>query len=243
MKAVLAESDDVLDEWLAQPGRPARSRGRVMRAVGGLRFAFYGRTSSTGLQEPANSRRWQLESARNLVAGHGQIVAEFFDLGYSRRLGLAHRPEAADLLIAVADPNRGFDAIVVGEYERAFYGQQLDRLLPILQRHSVALWLPETAGPVDPTEPSHQALLLVLGAESRREVLRARFRTTTAMRTQTREHGRYLGGRPPTDTGWWMRARTPTVSIRPGDAGCTASNPTRPPPLSWPGSSPSASLV
>ncbi|WP_225852072.1 recombinase family protein [Micromonospora sp. AMSO12t] len=35
------------------------------------------------------------------------------------------------------------------------------------------------------------------GAQSKREVQRARFRAVTAMRAQAREQGRYLGGRPP----------------------------------------------
>lgn len=35
----------------------------------------------------------------------------------------ARRPEAAALVAAMADPGRGFDAIVVGEYERAFLWQ------------------------------------------------------------------------------------------------------------------------
>jgi hypothetical protein len=34
------------------------------------------------------------------------------------------------LLAALADPDRGFDAVVVGEYERAFCGDQLARLAP-----------------------------------------------------------------------------------------------------------------
>jgi site-specific DNA recombinase len=38
---------------------------------------------------------------------------------------------------------------------------------------------------------------MVLGAQSRREVLRSRFRVTAAMRAQTVDQGRYLGGRPP----------------------------------------------
>ena len=49
----------------------------------------------------------------------------------------------------MADPDRGFDAVVVGEYERAFTGQQLSQLAPILRRYGVELWLPETYGPVD----------------------------------------------------------------------------------------------
>jgi hypothetical protein len=41
------------------------------------------------------------------------------------------------------------------------------------------------------------SLLLLLGHQSRREVLRARFRTMAAMRVQARDQGRHLGGRPP----------------------------------------------
>jgi hypothetical protein len=43
----------------------------------------------------------------------------------------------------------------------------------------------------------HRALLTLLGQQSRREVLRCRFRTTAAMRAQARDQGRHLGGRPP----------------------------------------------
>jgi DNA invertase Pin-like site-specific DNA recombinase len=57
--------------------------------------------------------------------------------------------------------------------------------------------LPETGVPVDRHDSAHQALIMLLGAQSRREVQRSRFRVTAAMRTQTREQGRYLGGRPP----------------------------------------------
>ncbi len=37
----------------------------------------------------------------------------------------------------------------------------------------------------------------MLGYQAKREVQRARFRTIMAMQAQTREQGRYLGGRPP----------------------------------------------
>ena len=52
------------------------------------------------------------------------MVAEFFDAGQSRTVPWARRPEAARLVAAMADPDCGFDAIVVGEYDRAFYGGQ-----------------------------------------------------------------------------------------------------------------------
>jgi site-specific DNA recombinase len=59
------------------------------------------------------------------------------------------------------------------------------------------VWLPEADGPVDSDEPAHQALLMLLGHQSEREVLRFRMRTTTAMRAQARDQDRHLGGRPP----------------------------------------------
>jgi hypothetical protein len=72
-------------------------------------------------------------------------------------------------LAALADPDRGFDAVVVGEYERAFFGDQLIELLPVFARHGVQLWLPETNGPVDDADPVRRALMTLLGAQSKRE--------------------------------------------------------------------------
>jgi hypothetical protein len=86
---------------------------------------------------------------------------------------------------------------VVGEYARAFHGSQAIHLAPLLHVHGVQLWLPEVDGPVDLTNPTHQALLMLLGAQAMQEVQRARFRTTAAMQAQAREQGRHLGGRPP----------------------------------------------
>ncbi|MET8354443.1 MULTISPECIES: hypothetical protein [unclassified Micromonospora] len=88
-------------------------------------------------------------------------------------------------------------SIVVGEYARAFSGSQATHVAALLQRHGVQLWLPETDEPIDFQDVTHQALLMLLGAQAKREVRRARFRTTMAMQARTREQGRYLGGRPP----------------------------------------------
>ncbi len=176
---------------------PRRASTLVRDPAPGLRFAFYGRISTTGFQDQESSRRWQLESAGRVVDGAGVIVAEFFDVGYSRSLPWTERPQAAALLRAVTAPERGFDAIVIGEYERAFSGDQLLRMLPWLRRHGVTVWLPELGGPVDPDDPAHRALVRLLGHQSRREVLRSRFRTREAMRAQVRAQGRHLGGRAP----------------------------------------------
>jgi hypothetical protein len=106
-------------------------------------------------------------------AGHtvpgqrGRIIAEFFDVGYFREIAWNERPEAARLLAAITDPVRGFDAIVVGEYARAFHGSQAVCLVPLLREHDVQLWLPEVDGPVDLDSPMHQALLLMLGAQAK----------------------------------------------------------------------------
>jgi hypothetical protein len=188
-----------------------------------LRFAFYGRTSTEDYQDRASSEYWQRDVAENVISGRGVVVVEFFDSGYSRRLPWVERPEAAALLDAVADPDRAFDAIVVGEFERAFYGNQLQQLMPVFDRYGVQLWLPETDGPLDLTDVTHQALMMLLGAQSRREVLRSRHRVTAAMRAQVCDQaGIWVVGRR-TGTGWLMLVRIRTVRTRSGDAGCGGS--------------------
>jgi site-specific DNA recombinase len=196
--AAVSESGgvDLLACWMNEKGPAGRSRRRPPDTTGGLRFAFYGRVSTADFQEPESSRRWQRDVAEELIAGHGRIVAESFDVGRSRRLPWRDRPRAAALLESFADPEREFDAVVVGEYERAFYGDQLLSMVPVFEACGVQLWLPEAHGRVDLQEPSHRALVMLLGAQSKREVLRARSRALAAMRAQTREEGRFLGGRP-----------------------------------------------
>src|SRR6266851_1764648 len=109
---------DGLLAWAERTGhRPAADQRR-----GRLRFAFLGRVSKEDYQEPVTSRARQVGQAEALVAGHGQIVAHFFDSGLSRTLAWARRPQAAALVAQLADPDRGWDAVVIGEYKRAFYG-------------------------------------------------------------------------------------------------------------------------
>lgn len=132
-----------------------------------------------------------------MIAGRGRIVVEFFDAGASRSLAWARRPQAAALLAAAQDPDRGFGAVVVGEFERAFAGGEAQLVIALMASFGVQVWLPEARGPVDLARPEHQALLLMLGHQAEREVLRNRFRTSAAMAAQVREQGRNLGGRPP----------------------------------------------
>jgi site-specific DNA recombinase len=43
---------------------------------------------------------------------------------------VARRLQAAALVVQLADPERGWDAIVIGEYERAFYSSQYASMAP-----------------------------------------------------------------------------------------------------------------
>src|SRR5690348_2481192 len=115
-----AAGADGLVAWAEESGR--RLAGEAGRS--GLRFVFYGRVSTEDWQDPVTSRARQREQAGALVRGHGQIVAEFFDAGQSRMVAWGRRPQAAALVALLPDPGRGWDAIVIGEYERAFYGSQ-----------------------------------------------------------------------------------------------------------------------
>ncbi len=188
-----------LSGWLhVTPTRQRIRRRRAPAVVGALRFAFYGRISTGEYQDATSSRAWQLDSARQTIAGVGRIVVEYFDVGCSRRLPWTERPKAAALLAAVTSPDRPFDAVVIGEYERAFHGDQLTHIAAALASCGVQLWLPETHGPVDLSSPIHQALMMLLGHQSNREILRARFRTIMAMTAQAREQNRHLG-----DLGGW----------------------------------------
>jgi site-specific DNA recombinase len=90
-----------------------------------LRFAFYGRVSTEDQQDPGSSKQWQLHRSRQLIEPvGGTVVTQFFDVGHSRSLPWKRRPDAAQLLAGLARPDRGFDAVVIGEPQRAFYGNQ-----------------------------------------------------------------------------------------------------------------------
>jgi DNA invertase Pin-like site-specific DNA recombinase len=179
--------------WAARSGGP-RAKGP---ARGGVRFVFYGRVSTEDWQDPVTSRARQREQAEALVRGRGVVVAEFFDEGQSRTVAWGRRPQAAALVAQLADPCRGWDAVVVGEYERAFYGSQYAMMAPLFEHYGVQLWMPEAGGRVDFASEHDERAMTVLGLSSKREVTRTSIRVRTAMAVQVREQGRYLGGRPP----------------------------------------------
>jgi hypothetical protein len=77
---------------------------------------------------------------RFLTSGAGDVS------GVDGRLPWSSRPEAAALLAELSSPGRRFDAVVVGEYGPAFSGDQFARVMALLERVGVQMWLPEAGG-------------------------------------------------------------------------------------------------
>jgi DNA invertase Pin-like site-specific DNA recombinase len=163
-----------------------------------IRFASWERVSTEDRQDPGSSRAWQYARGKALIEPHGGvIVAEFFDIDKSRSIPPQRRPQAAMLLAALADPGRGFDAVVVGEPQRAFYGNQFGNTFPLFEHYRVPLWVPEVGGPIDPANEAHDMIMSTFGSLSKGERNRIKIRVRAAMSAQAQTEGRYLGGRPP----------------------------------------------
>jgi site-specific DNA recombinase len=162
------------------------------------RFAFCGRVSTEDNQDPEASRAWQLSRARALIAPRGgEIVVEFFDVDKSRSIPWSRRPHATALLAELKNPGRGFDAVVIGEPHRAFYGNQYGLTFPVFEHFQVAMWVPEVGGPIDPANEAHDMIMGVFGDLSKGERNRVKVRVHAAMAAITATEGRFLGGRPP----------------------------------------------
>jgi site-specific DNA recombinase len=163
-----------------------------------MRFAFYGRVSTEDQQDPQASKAWQLSRARSLIEPTGgEVVAEFFDIGLSRSLPWKRRPEALRLLDTIKSPTRDFDAVVIGEPQRAFYGSQFGMTFPVFVHYGVSLWVPEIGGAIDPGSDAHDLVMALYGGMSKGERNRIKIRVRSAMKAQTELEGRFLGGRPP----------------------------------------------
>lgn len=161
-------------------------------------FAFYGRVSTEDQQDPEASRNWQRARATGLIEPvGGTIVAEYFDIGMSRSIPWKRRSHANALLDALADPDRGFDAVVIGEPQRAFYDNQYGLTMPLFSHFGVQLWVPEVGGAIDPSSEAHDLIMGVFGGMSKGERNRIKIRVRAAMAAQAKIEGRFLGGRPP----------------------------------------------
>ena len=87
--------------------------------------------------------------------------------------------------------------MVIGEPQRAFYGNQFGKTFPLFAHYGVPLWVPEVGGPIDPDNEAHDLIMSVFGGMSKGERNRIKIRVRTAMAAQAQLEGRFLGGRPP----------------------------------------------
>lgn len=139
--------------------------------------AVYGRCSTEDNQDPETSRGWQFGNARKFIEPiGGEVVAEFFDVGQSRSVPWERRESAGRLLAALKNPGRGWNAVVVGEGTRCWFGNQFSLTAPKFEAYGVELWVPELGGKFDARNPSHKMLMSVLGgmSESERQHVQAR---------------------------------------------------------------------
>lgn len=163
-----------------------------------FKAAFYGRVSTDDNQDPETSRNWQLKIATDLIVpAGGTVVKEYFDIGYSRALEWVQRPQSRDLLKELGNPNRGWNAIVVGESQRSFFGNQFESIVQQCRYAGVDVWIPELQGRFDPENPLHLWSMSITGNLSRTETQVVTKRVRAAMESQTTIQGRFQGGRPP----------------------------------------------
>ena len=66
-------------------------------------------------------------------------------------------------LAALAEHDRGFEAVVIGEPRRAFHGNRFSLTLPVFVHDGVSLPVPEVRGPVDPGSEVHDMLMNLFG--------------------------------------------------------------------------------
>ena len=136
------------------------------------------------------------------------IVATYFDVGESRSLPWRRRTQAQRLLRDLDEPGRPWDAIVVGEGKRCWFGSQFSEVAPVLEHRGVRLFVPELGGEYDPKNSSHYTLMTLTGGMSRGERQTVQERVRQGMAAQVEVQGRFQGGRPP--YGYRSRASCPT---------------------------------
>jgi hypothetical protein len=89
-----------------------------------------------------------------------------------------------------------FEAVVIGEPQRVFYGNRYGLTFPVFVHYNVRLWVPEVGGMIDPESEAHDLVMSVFGGMSKGERTRIKIRVRSAMAAQAQVEGRYLGGRP-----------------------------------------------
>ena len=77
---------------------------------------------------------------------------------------------------------------MIGEPQRAFYGNQFGLTFPVFVHYGVELWVPEVGGAVDPGSDAHELVMSLYGGMSKGE--RNRIKTRVRSRWQRRPRSR-----------------------------------------------------
>ena len=101
------------------------------------------------------------------------------------------------MLAELKRPDRGWNAVVVGERTRCWFGNQFSLIAPKFAAYGVDLWVPELGGKFEARNPSHKMLMSVLGGMSESERQHVQARVRAAMDAQVVNEGRHQGGRAP----------------------------------------------
>jgi site-specific DNA recombinase len=133
---------DALAVWAERTGRR-----QAAHRCGVLRFAFYWAgvdrgSSGSGYVACAATGAGRCAGGR-ARSDRGRVLRYRAE---PRTLAWPRRPQTASLVAALADPGRGWDAIMIGEYERAFYGGQYSAMAPLFEHYGVQLWTRRSAG-------------------------------------------------------------------------------------------------
>ena len=161
--------------------------------------AFYWRVSTEDRQSPEDSRQRQLQRAQALISPlGGTIVEEYRDVGVSRSMPWTNRPGANQLLKDLRPQSqRTWKHLVIGEGDRAFYGDQFSQVWPRFEAAGVDIYMPEIGGRFDPSQPLSKTMMSVQGAMSEAEIAQVRRRVRETMAALVIHEGRHMGGRPP----------------------------------------------
>lgn len=159
--------------WVASP-LPARTT-----------FLLRSRTGRQVVAQPSRGRAWTEQACA--ISFPLRIRPE---LTRKSILGLAWNQSGKPVLVQageaiVGDAARGggvaggagrsgpgFDAVVIGSYGRAFFGNQFSLVAPLFAAAGAQLWLPEVGGPLDPEVDELDELMALLGILAKREVIR-----------------------------------------------------------------------
>ena len=163
-----------------------------------FRAALYARVSAEDRQAPEDSIAWQRSVAAALIEPHAAIVVEYLDVGVSRSLPWSRRPEAARLLSDCNRRDRDFDAVVIGEPQRAFAGAQFALTFQLLRPSRRRALGARGGRPCRSRQRSPRPRDVTLRRpEQSPGALASSGACAIAMQTMARAGGRYLGGRPP----------------------------------------------